>query len=106
MMIDLNQLPVVSAIYRVWHNEEIIYVGQTTNLRKRWKNHHKLSEIIKNYGFDWTIDWVEIDPANLDRAEAFAYRYFKPKLNSKNPSNLLGYGSKLESLVKREDQSK
>jgi hypothetical protein len=90
MMIDLDKLPTISAIYRVWHKDHVVYVGQAKNLKQRWKNHHKLHEIIKNYGLDWTIDWVEVAPENLDRAEAFSFRYFRPKLNYSNPSNLLG----------------
>jgi GIY-YIG catalytic domain len=90
MMIDLSQLPPVSAIYRVWHRDRVIYVGKTFNLKKRWKNHHILPTLLYRYHTDWTIDWVEISPSNLNRAEAFAYRCFKPELNQRNPSELLG----------------
>jgi hypothetical protein len=89
-MIDLSQLPPISAIYRVWHHDRIIYVGQARNLKKRWQKHHILAKIIYKYGIDWTIDWIEIEPSNLNRAEAFAYRTFKPELNKKDPSELLG----------------
>ncbi|BAU11322.1 hypothetical protein LEP3755_18150 [Leptolyngbya sp. NIES-3755] len=94
-MIDLSQLPSVSAIYRVWHRDRVIYVGQTINLKKRWQTHHILPKLLSKYGTDWTIDWVEIAPSNLNRAEAFAYRFFKPELNQKNPSELLGLDSSL-----------
>jgi hypothetical protein len=49
--------------------------------------------LLLQYGTDWTIDWVEISPSNLNRAEAFAYRQFKPELNLKDPSTLLGLDS-------------
>lgn len=94
-MIDLSQLPSVSAIYRVWYQDRVIYVGQAINLKRRWQTHHILPSLLHKYGTDWTIDWVEIAPPNLDRAEAFAYRYFKPELNQRNPSELLGIGSQL-----------
>lgn len=90
MMIELSRLPPISAIYRVWYQDRIIYVGQAINLKKRWQNHHILPKILHKYGVDWTIDWVEIAPSNLNRAEAFAYRSFKPELNHKDPSGLLG----------------
>jgi hypothetical protein len=32
---------------------------------------------------------VEIAPSNLNRAEAFAYRFFKPELNQK-PVRVIG----------------
>ena len=89
-MIDLLNLPAVSAVYRVRHRDRVVYVGQAKNLRKRWKNHHILPKLLKHYGMDWTVDWIEIDEAFLDRAEAFSHRHFKPHLNKKNPSNLLG----------------
>jgi hypothetical protein len=89
-MIDLSQLPPISAVYRVLHCDHIIYVGQAVNLKKRWQNHHILPQLLQRYGTDWTIDWVEISPSNLNRAEAFAYRHFKPELNQKNPSALVG----------------
>jgi excinuclease UvrABC nuclease subunit len=87
---NLSQLPNVCAIYRVLHQERIIYVGQAGNLNQRWKNHHLLSQLIANYGLEWYIDWVEVAPENLNRAEAFAHRQFQPELNRCNPSQNLG----------------
>jgi excinuclease UvrABC nuclease subunit len=92
-MIDLSDLPAISAIYRVRYRDRIIYIGQTVNLKKRWQSHHILPKLLLQYGTDWTIDWVEISPSNLNRAEAFAYRQFKPELNLKDPSTLLGLDS-------------
>ena len=89
-MTDLLSLPPISAIYRVWHGDTVVYVGQTINLKNRWKSHHILPQLIFHYGMDWRLDWVEIDPLYLNRAEAFAYRHFRPVLNQKNPSQLLG----------------
>lgn len=89
-MIDLSHLPPVSAIYRVVHQNRVIYVGQTTDLKQRWRNHHIHVVLIERYGNDWEIDWVEISEINLDRAEAFAHRLFQPELNQANPSRLIG----------------
>lgn len=52
MMIDLSQLPSVSAIYRVWYQGQVIYVGQTINLKKRWQTHHILPKLLTKYGTD------------------------------------------------------
>lgn len=90
-MINLICLPTVSAVYRVWHRGRVVYIGQTINLKERWKSHHVLPMLISLYGLDWEIDWVEITPSNLNRAEAFAYRNFKPEINQRNPSDLLGF---------------
>lgn len=92
-MTNLLNLPAVSAIYRVRHQGKVVYVGQTKNLKQRWQTHHILPKLIARYGMDWTIDWTEIQPRYLNRAEAFAHRYFKPVLNQQNPSVLLGLDS-------------
>lgn len=90
MMTDLEQLPSISAVYRVLHQGTVVYVGQAKNLKHRWKSHHLLFKLFRKYGQDWTIEWVEVSPDNLNRAEAFAYRFFKPELNQKNPNFLIG----------------
>lgn len=87
---NLDQLPSIPAIYRVWHGDRIVYVGQAKNLKQRWKSHHILAKLTRNYQIDWWIDWVKVAPENLDRAEALAYRTFKPKLNQINPCRRVG----------------
>lgn len=89
-MTDLMNLPPISAVYRVWHCGVVVYVGQTKNLKQRWQQHHILPLLLARYGMDWRLDWVAIDEVNLTRAEAFSYRYFRPVLNQKDPSERLG----------------
>ncbi len=89
-MTDLLNLPSISAIYRVWHRDRVVYVGQTKNLKQRWQQHHILPKLLGHYGMDWRLDWIEINEANLTRAEAFSYRHFRPVLNQKDPSEQLG----------------
>jgi excinuclease UvrABC nuclease subunit len=86
----LDQLPPISAIYRVWHNDRIVYVGQARNLKQRWKSHHILPKLLRKYQSDWCIDWVRVAPENLASAEARAYRTFKPELNCTNPCYQVG----------------
>ena len=89
-MTDLLNLPPISAIYRVWHRDVVVYVGQTKDLKQRWQQHHILPKLLAYYGMDWRLDWIAISEANLTRAEAFSYRCFRPVLNQKNPSEQLG----------------
>lgn len=89
-MTDLLNLPPISAIYRVWHRDAVVYVGKAKNLKQRWRQHHILPKLLIRYGTDWQLDWIAIDEANLTRAEAFAYRHFKPVLNQRDPSEQLG----------------
>lgn len=89
-MTNLSVLPPVSAIYRVLHQGRIVYVGKAINLKRRWQKHHIYPKLQELYGDDWHIEWVEVSALNLDRAEAYAYREFKPTLNVRNPSASLG----------------
>jgi excinuclease UvrABC nuclease subunit len=82
----LDFLPEVSGVYRVLDaNNNVIYVGQARNIRERWKNHHKLKEIVALCGVDAYIDWVEIPEWLLNRVENTAVCFYQPKLNRKNP---------------------
>lgn len=85
-----HSLPEISAIYRVWHQGQVVYVGKAANLKQRWMNHHIYPKLYCAYGADWTVDWVPVRPSHLNRAEAFAYRHFKPILNQIDPSTQLG----------------
>jgi excinuclease UvrABC nuclease subunit len=85
---DLDQLPSVSGIYLV-HSQygEIVYIGQSTNIKNRWKSgHHKLSKIISFYGSDVKITWAEVPPHRLNHAEYIAIKFYNPSLNRKLPS--------------------
>jgi|GEM_PF-1944413 len=85
-MTNLSNLPPVSAIYRVLHQGCVVYVGRAMNLKGRWQNHHIYPKLQELYSDNWHIEWVEVSESNLDRAEAYAYREFKPTLNVRNPS--------------------
>ncbi|MGK7946932.1 MAG: GIY-YIG nuclease family protein [Microcystaceae cyanobacterium] len=85
---QLNQLPTVCGIYKIVNAQGIvIYVGQSKNIYKRWKNgHHILGEIIAKYGIEGIyIEWVEVPEWLLNRAENTAVTFYKPELNSQTP---------------------
>jgi excinuclease UvrABC nuclease subunit len=84
---QLEHLPKISGIYKVLDaNGNVIYVGQAKNIYSRWNNgHHKLSEIIAEYGIEVYIDWAEIPEWLLNRAENATTSFYQPKLNSKTP---------------------
>lgn len=84
---DLGSLPKASGIYLVLAaNDEVVYVGQTQNIRDRWKNgHHKLADIVSEYGNDIRIKCVAIPQWLLNRAEHSAILRHKPKLNRRTP---------------------
>lgn len=86
-VLDWEKLPEVCGLYLVMNAEEkVIYVGQSINIQKRWKNgHHKLSSIMK-HSPKATIRWVELPHARLNHAEYMAVRFYDPILNSCKPS--------------------
>ncbi len=84
---NLKQLPRVSGIYVVLDADmNVIYIGQAKDIYERWNNgHHKLGEIISEYGVNAYIRWVEIPEWLLNRAENAAFSFYQPRLNLKTP---------------------
>ncbi len=84
---EIEKLPKVSGIYKVMDSQsKVIYIGQSKNIYKRWKNgHHKLAKIVSEYGTNIYIEWVEIPEWLLNRVENTAISFYQPKLNSKLP---------------------
>jgi excinuclease UvrABC nuclease subunit len=88
-----DNLPEVSGIYKVIDfssNKEVIYVGQSKNIRDRWKNHEQLAKFWED-GRDLNslfIEWIEVVEENLNSAESLAIRFYKPKYN-KRPGYLI-----------------
>jgi excinuclease UvrABC nuclease subunit len=84
---ELRLLPPTSGIYKVLDaNGSVIYIGQAKNIRDRWQNgHHKLSDIIAEYGVNVCIAWVEVPEWLLNRTENAAVSFYKPKLNLRMP---------------------
>lgn len=84
---DLKSLPHICGIYKVSNAMGcIIYIGQAKNIHARWNSgHHKLGEIICEYGINVYIEWLEIPEWLLNRAENVAVSFYKPSLNLKNP---------------------
>jgi excinuclease UvrABC nuclease subunit len=85
---NLKSLPSVSGIYKVIDatNNSVLYVGQATNIYRRWNNgHHKLGAIITMSNANAYITWVEIPEWLLNRAENAAIAFYQPPLNIKSP---------------------
>lgn len=43
--VNKQRLPECCAIYFAIAREQVLYVGQATNLRNRWQNHHRLPQL-------------------------------------------------------------
>jgi excinuclease UvrABC nuclease subunit len=80
-------LPQKSGIYLVLdQGGTVIYVGQSQNIYQRWNGgHHKLAQLLMEYGKDVFICWVELPEWLLNRAENAVFEFYKPVLNLRTP---------------------
>jgi hypothetical protein len=77
---DIDSFPSSPAIYLVFSYKKIQYVGQTTNLNKRWiEGHHRDSDFVE-HGCKGLF-YVNCHPCGLDRTEKFFIAWFNPPLN-------------------------
>lgn len=76
---DLNNLPDISAVYVVFANDIILYVGSTVRLRTRFRDHHK-KEFFK--GKDVYIEYMPCEVHQLGPLENQKIRELSPTLNS------------------------
>lgn len=85
-------LPSVSAIYIVFNESEILYVGQTKNLTSRWKSHHLLKSIREiNEEQSVSIAWINYEQKNLlTSLEKLLIEGLQPRFNSSQENHLLG----------------
>jgi len=60
-------------IYFIFYKNELIYIGQTVNIRRRIGEFH-------SFKFDW-VRFIECDREKLLTNEARLIRFFKPKCN-------------------------
>ena len=76
-------LPPCVAAYLVIANNVVFYVGQTTNLHRRWLNHHRFKEFQKLENVQ--ICWLEVDdPSLLRQLEKSLIQFFDPEMHWKN----------------------
>lgn len=61
--------------------DEVLYVGKSINIRKRWKHHHKRAELDHLNGI--SIGWIYCSEDELSRTELELIHYFRPPMNNK-----------------------
>ncbi|MGL4620526.1 MAG: GIY-YIG nuclease family protein [Chroococcidiopsis sp.] len=77
---ELGMLPSIRACYFVLHDDQILYIGRTQNLKKRWVSHH----ILRNYDLPKSIKiaWYEAEANwSLEKMERSLIEDYKPKIN-------------------------
>lgn len=81
---ERHRLPAVAAVYFVFDDPDaMLYVGMSSNLRQRWRSHHRLAQARRQSGA--RIYWLAVDAAFGGAALAGLERYcigkFTPVLN-------------------------
>lgn len=82
-----KSLPDIPAIYfaagQMCCKTEIFYIGKTENLRKRWCNHHRHSDlvVIQAIGIEVFVYWMQCECDRLTEIEESLITKFTPPLN-------------------------
>jgi hypothetical protein len=67
-------------IYFIYHDDFLLYVGATDNVRRRLAAHHIYKKYLHNIKvLELKDDWI--DKENLFRCERLVIDYYKPPLN-------------------------
>jgi GIY-YIG catalytic domain len=57
-ILERAELPELEAIYIAWTESNLLYIGQTKNLRQRFVSHHRMNEFINA---DARLSWFDLD---------------------------------------------
>jgi hypothetical protein len=76
---NLSSLPTCEAIYFVFNDKELLYIGQSSNLARRLKAHHRRYEFIANKA---RLCWFSSEGSPRLEIESELIKYFKPPINN------------------------
>jgi len=95
-----SMLPECSGVYFVFGDGELQYVGKAENLRKRWRNHARRSEVECLEAP--SIKWMPTKSDLLDSVEASVIARYQPALNTMgvSPSNRVNRDDALARIAK------
>ncbi|EKQ70352.1 GIY-YIG domain-containing protein, putative endonuclease [Leptolyngbyaceae cyanobacterium JSC-12] len=74
-----SNLPEVAGVYFVLGRTEILYIGMSTNIKDRWRRHHKLEFLVDKR--DVHIAWLEASTNGLRELENKLINKYDPILN-------------------------
>ena len=79
---ELDRLPEISGIYLVYNADTCIYIGQSKNIKRRWRSHHRLKQINSMYPESYIV-WIRAKVYELDALERDFIKNIDPLLNRK-----------------------
>src|SRR5690348_3189494 len=77
---ERHHLPAIAGIYFAMQDDEVLYVGQSRNIQKRWRFHHKYGELSECENV--RIHWIKSDGRPLLEQEAEWIKICHPPLNN------------------------
>lgn len=77
---DVESFPDIYCVYFLFLDEEVVYVGKTTWLKDRIKNHIRSEKVFN------LVSWVRVEAYQLDWVESKYIERIKPKYNKHIPS--------------------
>lgn len=80
---DRANLPKIAGVYFALQGEDVLYVGQSYNIRQRWERHHKTAQLEDIGGI--TIHYIKSDGRSLFQQEAEWMNFCRPLLNLAGP---------------------
>ncbi|MBD0264255.1 MAG: GIY-YIG nuclease family protein [Tolypothrix sp. Co-bin9] len=83
-LLDKDNLPNCPAIYFVSDSSQVLYIGRTVNLVKRWKDHHRFKQLKRfNRKDKISISWITCtnDINAIINLENELIKLYKPPLN-------------------------
>jgi excinuclease UvrABC nuclease subunit len=75
---DYRWVPYTSGIYRLYHGDQVVYVGQTNNLRGRLEEHERIRSHWGSYDYKSTR---YVNTRDRKRMEERAITYNRPTRN-------------------------
>lgn len=88
---ERNNLPAIPAVYLVYQEDKLLYVGKTKNLKSRWLGHHRLVQFVEA-GSGVYIAWFPCSEEQLGTMEDAFIELLDPEFNGES---LLGTNKRL-----------
>ena len=93
---DKGQLPQSTGVYFVTRKKAVLYIGQSLNIKERWKGHHifdAVSKLDSVHVFYW-----QLPVSQLDDAERFLIDEYQPSFNRQLSERLANIGDNQQQL--------
>jgi hypothetical protein len=99
LLMEKNNLPEIPAIYLVWVSNKLLYIGKTSDLKDRFRQHHRIANFLEA-GSDARIAWFPLESNEQPSLEGDLIELLEPELNC----NIPGKPKKLFTIRLKDDE--